>query len=77
MKEFINRLALLESGKCAMLPVNRGNIGDSAFKSLVTELQSPMTEFKAFFKDFPEFIKVTLSRQCHIRKTNRDDTLID
>ena len=77
MEQFVNGFTLLQSSQRTVLPMNRTNIRRRTLQTLMTALESAVTQFQSFVKDLPEFIKVTAARQRHIRQIDRYYALIE
>ena len=77
VKELVNGLTLLKTGKRTVLPQDRGNIGNRSKKTLMSAAKCSVAKLKAILQDLPEFIEITLRGACHINKVDGHNALIE
>ena len=76
-EELIDRLALLQTGECAVLPEDRCDVRDGAEEPLVAAAKCAMAELEAVFQDLPEAVHVAAGGAGDVDEIDGDDALIE
>ncbi|CAN4027241.1 hypothetical protein NOIMNB_NOIMNB_17880, partial [Dysosmobacter welbionis] len=77
VEQLVDGLALLQPGAGAVLPQNRGHVGESALQPIVPAHQGTVAQLQAFVKDLPELVQVAAGGQGHIGQIDGHHALIE
>ena len=76
-EQFVDLLALIQACQGAILPQDRGGVGQGAQQALVAATQGAMAQLQALIEDLPELVHVALGGESHIRQVDGHNALIE
>ena len=77
MQKLVDGFTLLEPRQRAVLPVDRGGVGQGAAEALVTDLQRPVAELQPLVENFPEEVKVAVGGKTYVGEIDGDYALVN
>ena len=77
VKQFIDCLSFFQPRQSAVLPKDRGGIGQSSFQAVVSAHKSTVAEIQPLVKNLPELLHIPSGRQGNIHKVNGHNTLVE
>ena len=77
VEQLVNGLALFEPGAGAVLPQNRGHIGEGPLEPLMAAQQRPVAKLQPLVKDAPELLHISPGGEGHIREVDGHHALIE
>ena len=73
----VDFLALLQAGERAVLPQNRGNVGDRPHQAVVPRHERAVAQLKPLVEDFPEGFLVAAGRAGRVHEVYRHHALVE
>ena len=77
VEQLVDGLALFEPGQRAVLPEDRGRVGERPLEPVVAAHERAVAQIEPLVKNTPEFIQPAAGGQRHVDQIDRHDALVE